>query len=186
MNNKVKLHLGCGAVYLPEYVNIDFPPNEHTVQSQTKVDKYTDITKLKFDSDSIKEIRLHHVFEHFDRPTALRLLVEWYDWLCDGGTLTIETPDFDRCIKAYLTSDMEARRIILRHLYGSHEAKWAVHYDGWYQAKFKNHLFALGFNNLKFRFSSWHGTYNIIVQAQKSEPFKSLAERKMLWKNFSV
>jgi predicted SAM-dependent methyltransferase len=181
-SQNLKIHLGCGTVYLPGYVNIDYPPDQQTSQhfpgDGQHPDQYADITTLHYKGGSIEEVRLHHVFEHFDRATALRLLVEWYDWLCDGGKLTIETPDFDRCIKAYLFGNAKTRGKALRHLFGSHDAHWAVHYDGWYQAKFKKYLSALGFRNLKFSFTKWRGTYNIIVHAQKTAPFTSIAERK--------
>lgn len=184
---KPKLHLGCGTVYLPGYVNIDYPPDqqtsEHELHGGAHPDEYADIISLHYKAGTVEEVRLHHVFEHFDRPTAVRLLVEWYDWLTEGGILTIETPDFDRCIKAYLFGNASAKGKALRHLFGSHDAHWAVHYDGWDKAKFKKYLSALGYQNLTFRFGAWHGTYNITVQAQKVAPFTSLAERKQAAEN---
>jgi predicted SAM-dependent methyltransferase len=176
----MRLHLGCGTVYLPGYVNIDYPLNQQTSQhtSHTPVDLYADITSLHYETASVDEIRLHHVFEHFDRATALRLLVEWYDWLTEDGLLTIETPDFDRCIKAYLLGNTSAKGKALRHIFGSHDAHWAVHYDGWDKAKFTSYLSALGYHNLKFSFSAWRGTYNITVQARKTAPFANLSQRK--------
>ncbi len=180
-SNKLKLHLGCGTVYLPGYVNIDYPSDVQTsqhVQTEKSADEYCDIVALDYPADSIQEVRLHHVFEHFDRPTALRLLTQWYGWLCDGGILTIETPDFDRSIKAYLFGDARTRGKVLRHLFGSHDAHWAVHYDGWYKAKYKEYLLALGFRNLKFSYTDWMGTYNITVQAQKTAPFISQVDQR--------
>jgi hypothetical protein len=179
---KPKLHLGCGSIYLPGYVNIDLPPNLqtslHPLPTGLHPDRYADITTLQYEPFSVEEVRLHHVFEHFVRPVALRLLVNWYEWLCEGGILTIETPDFDRCIKAYLFGNVKARGKILRHLYGSHDADWAVHCDGWYKSKYKVYLTAMGFRNLQFEYSRWHGTYNITVHAQKIPPFSSLQDRK--------
>ena len=98
----LKLHLGCGERYLSGYVNIDLPTTEHSVQTRTKVDVEADITTLRYESGSIAEIRLHHVLEHFARPTALRLLMQWYDWLVEGGVLVLETPDFERTIRKHM------------------------------------------------------------------------------------
>ena len=78
MAKGIKLHLGCGGVYLDGYRNIDLPVDEHGVQDAIRPDVYADITTLEFAPESVSEIRLHHVFEHFDRPTALRLLIDWY------------------------------------------------------------------------------------------------------------
>jgi hypothetical protein len=47
---KIKLHLGCGRVYLPGYVNIDFPPEAHSLPVEYKADLYADITKLSYQS----------------------------------------------------------------------------------------------------------------------------------------
>ncbi|MDH4185908.1 MAG: glycosyltransferase, partial [Nitrospira sp.] len=132
MTGSLKLHLGCGEMYLPGYVNIDFHPAQHSIQQISKADMYADITQLRYSDATVDEIRLHHVFEHFERPVALRLLIEWYAWLKEDGTLIIETPDFHRCVQEYLNSVVFSDRMtILRHLFGSHEAKWAVHCDGW-------------------------------------------------------
>jgi len=177
-DGKIRLHLGCGDVYLPGYVNIDLPPEEHTVQQKTKIDLYADITQLQFAKESVAEIRLHHAFEHFDRATALRLLVNWYGWLEDGGSLVIETPDFEQSARQILSEDLsiQQKMVILRHVFGSHEAEWAFHRDGWYRDKFELVLHALGFSDLQFEFSEWGLTANIIVSAKKRRPFRTWSE----------
>ena len=111
-------------------------------------------------------MRLHHVFEHFDRPTALRLLIDWHEWLAPGGTLTIETPDFERAARAFAAAPRRADRgTVLRHLFGSHEAAWAVHWDGWYEERYRRTLGALGFGTLGFARENWRDTHNITVTA---------------------
>jgi hypothetical protein len=111
---------------------------------------------------------LHHVFEHFDRATALRLLVDWRLWLEPGGLLHIETPDFERCARAFLIRRLFRRRtgVLLRHVFGSHEAAWAVHWDGWYEDRYRTTLEALGYTDLQFEHASWKGTYNVTVKAR--------------------
>lgn len=180
-NIKPKLHLGCGNVYLEGYTNIDYPPEKQTESafSRAKVDKYADITTLRYDSESVMEVRSHHVFEHFNRPTALGLLINWYHWLCEDGTLIIETPDFDRGAKAYLMGGAKTRWLVLRHLFGSHDAHWAVHYDGWYKKKFQEHLSALGYRNLKFRLVNDRGLHNVTVKAQKKAPYLTVVQQQI-------
>jgi predicted SAM-dependent methyltransferase len=163
----LRLHLGCGESYLEGYVNIDFPPSEHTVQTRSRADQNADITTLSYPPGSAAEIRLHHVFEHFDRPTALRLLVDWRLWLVPGGLLTIETPDFERCAREFGRRMRWSRRgVLLRHIFGSHEAAWAVHFDGWYEDRYRRTLGALAYRDLKFERGSWKGTHNITVTAR--------------------
>jgi glycosyltransferase involved in cell wall biosynthesis/predicted SAM-dependent methyltransferase len=175
----LKLHLGCGETYFPGYLNIDSPSSQHTVQRTSKADLYADLRQLEYPTASVQEIRSHHVFEHFDRVTALRLLMDWYGWLKSGGQVVIETPDFRRCAEEFVRSNSPAEQHkLIRHLFGSQEASWAVHYDGWHQDKFQSTLTALGFQDLRFSYSEWQGTYNITVRASKYEPFMPRQEQE--------
>ena len=170
MPGVVKLHLGCGQRYLHGYVNIDFPDSEHTVQAGLRADQHADITLISYPAASIDEIRLHHVFEHFDRPMALALLCRWRDWLKIGGLLRIETPDALACSKVLASPlcTFDKKQQVIRHMFGSHEAAWAVHRDGWYVQKFQLTLTTLGFNGLRFRKNHWGSLKNIEVWATKS------------------
>lgn len=166
-----KLHLGCGTRYLDGYVNIDHPPSEHTVQHALIADRYADITELRYPGGTIDEVRLHHVFEHFPRQIALALLCRWTDWLKPGGLLRIETPDVMASAWALVSpmTSSGARHQILRHLFGSHEASWAAHWDGWYKDRFKDTLSALGFRDMEFTKNRWGETRNIEVLAVRGE-----------------
>lgn len=165
----MKLHLGCGSSYLEGYVNIDFPPSEQTVQKDLVADIYGDITELSYPDSSIDEIRLHHVFEHFSRPVALALLCRWRNWLKPGGLLRIETPDAAACFKLMKSPfySFDSKQQVMRHLFGSHEAPWAVHADGWYKEKFICTLNTLGFGKMIFVPNKWGVLRNIEVTAQK-------------------
>lgn len=165
----LRLHLGCGQCYFPGYANIDYPPSHHTVQVKSPADLYADIRTLRFIPGTIGEVRLHHVFEHFDRPTALRLLADWHEWLIKGGILLIETPDFDACARIILSrwKSLSSKAVAMRHIFGSHEAHWAYHLDGWNKQRLKHTLMNLGFVHLKFQHTRWKGTRNIVVRACK-------------------
>jgi predicted SAM-dependent methyltransferase len=167
----MKLHLGCGRNYLNGYINIDYPATEHTVQADLMADIYADLTKLSYPFSSIDEIRLHHVFEHFSRPVTLALLCRWRDWLKPGGLLRIETPDAMACFKSMINPliSFDNKQQIMRHLFGSHEASWAVHWDGWYKEKFTITLNTLGFENLRYVRNEWGHLHNIEVFAYKSK-----------------
>lgn len=165
----LRLHLGCGEVRLNGFVNVDFPPSEHTVQQTTAADVYADITRLRFAAGTVDEIRLHHVFEHFDRPTAHALLARWQQWLRVGGELVIETPDLRACSRLLTDRSLSyaEQQVVIRHLFGSHEAPWAVHWDGWYEDKYRRVLGALGYHELQFEHAHWKLTHNVIVRARK-------------------
>lgn len=183
----MKLHLGCGEYYLNGYVNIDYPKSKQTVIN-THADIYTDILKLTYRNNSIDEVRLHHVFEHFDRSTAIALLVKWRKWLKVGGVLRIETPDAMSCYKMMISPlyTYDQKQQINRHLFGSHEASWAVHWDGWYEEKYKHILQILGYENLQFKRNKWGVLRNIEVFAHKSrakmsyEEYRNRAEKILI------
>lgn len=150
LNNKLKLHLGCGEKYLEGYINIDFPQSEHTVMTP-KADIYKDIRDLEYSENSIDEIRSHHLFEHFSRAEAIDLLLKWRKWLKPDGVLRIETPDFSRSVKFFIVGNFSEKMQLARHILGSQEAKWAYHLDYWDKQKFKFFLKKLGFYQLKFK-----------------------------------
>ena len=168
---KIKLHLGCGQTYLNGYVNIDYPASEHTVQIKQVADKFADITQLDYPPQSVDEVRLHHVFEHFSTAQALGLLCCWAGWLKTGGRLHLETPDVMACAQMLVDENTSYtdKQVVLRHMFGSHEAHWAVHKDGWYAGKFEYVLKELGFSDVKITLSEWLATKNITVMAVKSE-----------------
>lgn len=167
----VKLHLGCGGTYLKGYINIDFPVSEHNVGKPT-VDVYADITRLNFPNNSVDEIRLHHVFEHFNRVMALVLLVRWNSWLKIDGTLLIETPDAMESARQLVSDevDYDQQMAIIRHLEGDQAANWASHIGQWWPERFETTLSKLGFHILSVegkRWGIWPNLASVAVIATK-------------------
>ncbi len=151
----LRLHLGCGEQHLEGYVNIDYPPSHHNVMD-TKADVFADIRSLDFPSESVDEIRLHHVFEHFNRVTALALLIRWHGWLKVQGVLHIETPDLVGCARTILSNEsLKTKMGIVRHLTGDQAEDWAYHVDQWFPERFVNTLSRLGFDNIETKTRSW-------------------------------
>jgi len=165
----MKLHLGCGQKYLEGYINIDFPDTEHTLQKSSKADLITDITKLCYQHGVIDEIRLHHVFEHFRRPDAAALIATWNTWLKINGKIVLEVPDLKATAKIISNpfSSIKKRAIAERHIFGSHEAGWAAHYEGYSKELLSLLLVTFGFKVLNIRYGSWKGTRNIEIEAIK-------------------
>lgn len=177
-NRPLKLHLGCGESHLAGYINIDYPSTEHTVQATSAADVFADITTLSILNESVDEIRSHHVFEHFDRQTALALLCNWHQQLKVGGTLIIETPDFKESSLLLLLDtslSYKDQQAILRHIFGSHEARWAIHCDGWYKEKFLHVLSLLGYEDICIEHSRYLNLCNITITAKKLKPSNNTA-----------
>jgi hypothetical protein len=165
----MKLHLGCGQKYLDGYVNIDYPPAAHTVQNTSVADEYHDIGRLRYAASSIDEVRLHHVFEHFERFRACAYLASWNSWLRAGGIVHIEVPDFETTIRENFTWLTRARfeGVGLRHIFGSQEAAWAVHYEGYSGRRLEKITRAFGFEKVKVIKSDYKRTFNVEIIAKK-------------------
>ncbi|TAL69082.1 MAG: methyltransferase domain-containing protein [Bacteroidetes bacterium] len=128
-----------------------------------KADVFADITKLNLSDNTVDEIRLHHVFEHFSRVGALALLIRWHKWLKTGGELYIETPDFEGSAKTFLSNNKwNVKTGVIRHLAGDQVNSWAYHIDHWFPERFEKTLSKLGFGNIRTKSESW-----------KHEPFLS-------------
>jgi predicted SAM-dependent methyltransferase len=174
----MRLHLGCGQRYFDGYINIDYPLTEHSVQKTSVADEFANLFELNYVSNSINEIRLHHVFEHFSRAQACAMLTSWNSWLVKDGVLHIEVPDFYRTARAALNpfTSMSKKFVALRHIFGSQEAHWAVHYEGYSKYLLVSMLELFGFEIKDFRYNNWLGTYNIeVIAIKKIEMSKAQA-----------
>jgi predicted SAM-dependent methyltransferase len=90
----MKLHLGCGKLYLKNYINID-------IESE-KADIKHDIIKLDFiNNEKVDEIYICHVLEHIQRNDTLKLFLEWNRLLKKEGILRISVPNFESVVNVY-------------------------------------------------------------------------------------
>lgn len=148
----MKLHLGCGQNYFDGYVNIDYPQSEHN-HITPKCDMYADIKELSFDCGSIDEIRLHHVFEHFDRVTAIAMLIRWHQWLRIGGFVRIEVPDLLECSRMIVAGMFTDH--VIRHMVGDQTAEWGYHVEQWTVNRLVGYLYKLGYRDITHRTWCW-------------------------------
>ena len=82
-----KLHLGCGPLALPGWINIDN-------QKYPGVDRVLDLTRgLPYKNASF--IFAEHFIEHIAYPDALKLMRECRRALADDGVLRLSTPNLD-------------------------------------------------------------------------------------------
>lgn len=151
----LRLHLGCGENHLDGYVNIDYPPAHHAVM-RPKADIFAEIKELRFPDNSLDEIRLHHVFEHFNRVEALGLLIRWHRWLKVGGRLHIETPDLAGSAQTLLSSvPFKEKTAAVRHLAGDQTETWAYHIDHWFPERFHATFSHMGFGTPELSVEKW-------------------------------
>lgn len=90
-----RLHLGCGHVGLPGFVNVD-------VMHTSGVDVVDNIRFLRrFPNNCASQIYASHVLEHFGHAEIIPILERWFDVLMPGGEIRISVPDIDRIVKIY-------------------------------------------------------------------------------------
>lgn len=90
----MKLHLGCGDIFIPGYVHVDIVPDEN-------VDAVADLRALPFADASAELIYNCAVLEHFGRVEWKPLLKNWFQLLKPGGILRTSTNDFEAAIVQY-------------------------------------------------------------------------------------
>lgn len=156
----IKLEVGCGRKPLKGFKTID-------IEAYAKPDYLGDFRSMSF--CDVDEIQAHHVFEHFGRDEALKVLQLWKSWLKVGGKLVVEVPDFEAVCEAFINTDNEKHRYWLcRHLYGSQEAEWAYHRDGYWEDKLIQMFDSNGLIVKVIRNNVTRGYLpNIIVEATK-------------------
>lgn len=88
------IHVGCGGVYFPGWVNIDL--------NSEKADLKCDIRdQLPYEENTVDFIYSEHVIEHFNIEDGLRLLADFYRILKHNGAVRIATPDLDYIVFRY-------------------------------------------------------------------------------------
>jgi hypothetical protein len=100
----------------------------------------------------------------------------WNTWMIDKGKLHIEVPDMGRIARIFANpfSGTKARAVAERHLFGSHEAPWAAHYEGYDARLLSSLLKVFGFKVVKIKRTCWRGTHNIHVFAEKISSLESM------------
>jgi predicted SAM-dependent methyltransferase len=113
-----KLHLGCGTVRIPGYINVD-------IQPRVSVDVVSDVRDLPFDKNSFDLIYSCAVIEHFGRHEWKDLLAYWSQFLKSGGILRLSTNDFDACVARYIEN--KNLKELLGILIGGQKDPWDKH-----------------------------------------------------------
>ena len=141
-NGRLNLHLGCGPVAHPEFVNIDGHPYAH-------VDFVQSIERLhRFKRGTVDLIYASHCLEHVGFRKTVTVLTEWHRVLKTGGVLRLSVPDFDQLIAVYAHHGRDPD-LIIGPLMGGQDSRYNVHYTALSEVNLTRALRAAGFATVR-------------------------------------
>lgn len=176
---EIKLHLGCGPVYLDGWINGDIYQEGYTYLAEERndlleynktdianyykypfgkrksdfviVDKYLDLTKIPypFKDNSVDKILIVGAFEHFTLDEGINMLKEWYRILKVGGEVLIDIPDLIGTLK------------LLEDAKNVEEMNWAIR-------------LIYGSQKNEFSFHKWGYTFETLSELCRSIGFKKI------------
>lgn len=137
----MKLHLGCGKRYIPNFIHIDAIDYPH-------VDHVATIDNLSFVGDNTVDLIYNcHVLEHFKRREVAKVLTEWKRVLKPGGILRISVPDFASLCAVYQRNgELEQ---VLGALFGRQDYLYNIHYNVFDEVSLTKTLEEIGFINVR-------------------------------------
>ncbi len=122
-DGKRLLHIGCGEVDAPHYINLDARPLPHVHIVQK------DLTDLRTIPDAALDlVYMCHVLEHVGRMDLLVTVQEAARVLKPGGVLRISVPDFDHIVALYEKAGRDLK-VIAPALMGGQDYAYNFHYS---------------------------------------------------------
>ncbi len=137
-DGKVLVHLGCGPINDPRWINVDllYLPHVHHIQDVTRLDNFLD--------NSADLIYICHTLEHISYRDLPEVLIEWRRVLKTGGVLRISVPDFDHMVSIY-NKEGKGIRSIVKPLMGGQNYKYNFHFSVFNKAYLEEILKNAGF-----------------------------------------
>ena len=142
VGGKVFIHLGCGEVNSPEFINIDsrYFPHIHHV---------SDVQNLPFFTDNFADlIYTSHALEHIPMSEVKDALTEWKRVLKYDGILRISVPDFEKIVSIYQDNNHSIDSI-WKPLMGGQEYSENYHYSVFNYDYLEKLLLECGFKNIR-------------------------------------
>ena len=120
-NEPIYLNIGCGSTIFPKpWINLDG-------RDMPGVDCISGIDKLPFPDDTFDIVYASHVIEHVKRNDLEAVLKEWVRVTKPDGVVRIATPDFEKAIEVYISSDKRIENI-LGLIVGGQSYDYECHY----------------------------------------------------------
>lgn len=105
-DGKTLLHIGCGDIDAPGYINLDARPQPH-VHIVTN-----NLFRLAMVPDGVADlVYMSHVLEHVSHRDVAATLSEMRRILKPGGVLRLSVPDFDKLTEIYFANNRDITSI---------------------------------------------------------------------------
>jgi len=141
-DGKILIHLGCGDIASPEFINVDIRPAPH-------VHYVRDVCDLSVFPDKHADlVYASHILEHIPYAKLQAVLWEWKRVLKAGGILRLSVPDFDRILHIYESSARDINSI-LGPLMGGQDNKYNMHYSVFNHKYLSDRLREVGFKEVR-------------------------------------
>jgi predicted SAM-dependent methyltransferase len=136
---KVLLHIGCGKINSPEFINVDALPYAHVHVVTAQIAELS-----QFADESVDLVYMCHILEHIKMSRVAAVLQEMRRVLRAGGVLRLSVPDFDRLIDVYKAGG-EDLDVIHLQLMGGQDSDYNVHYSAFNRKGLSDLLQKVGF-----------------------------------------
>lgn len=149
LTQHTRLHLGCGAVHVEGYLNID------ATYGAKAADFVCDLMALDrcFSPAGIEAVYACHVLEHFSTKEAQTLLRKLWTLLAVGGELRLSVPDLDRIVRIYMNNwehfQTPGNSPWVGLIYGGQGTPYDFHKTGFNFCWMKYLLQEAGFSNIE-------------------------------------
>ena len=136
------LHLGCGAVNHPEFINIDGLGYKH-IHYVRAIDNLA-----PFGDRTVALIYASHCLEHFSHVRVNQVLQEWHRAIEPGGILRLSVPDFELLLDIYRDNDNNLAAI-QQPLMGGQDYKYNFHHVAFNRRNLTAMLKQAGFQTVR-------------------------------------
>ncbi len=155
-----RLNVGCGSTKKIGYINIDL------VESQS-TDLVCSTTELPYQTVTIDSITSIHALEHFGKCEVPVVLNEWYRVLKDQGSVDLEVPDLEWCVKNWLENKSD--EWALDTIFGNQNHVGEFHKTGFTKTSITKALELAGFTNIQINDVWSHDQNSYSIKASKDE-----------------
>ncbi|WP_152053992.1 class I SAM-dependent methyltransferase [Tautonia marina] len=150
----VRLHLGCGGVRWPGFINVDMNPHDESRSDSSRngcvAEVFADMRCLNLGDASVEEIFTSHTVDHFTRWQAMDMFADWYRMIKPGGKVAMELADFNRCVLWLFHPSRRKRELARNQFYGNQwdRIDYETHRYVWSAGELKKALKEIGFSRV--------------------------------------